>query len=79
MAAITLKLLTPSFNVQNIGAQASVPQLKLGIIVGTEGWLAPAQAPFLFNVELICTLSGGKPPFPTCVYFSLSNAWEVDC
>jgi hypothetical protein len=42
------------------------------IIAGWEGWFTPAQDPHSLNVEWKYILSGGKPPFPTCNYFTLN-------
>ena len=46
------------------------------INAGQEGWLAPAQSALLSTLNK-GTLSGGKPPFLTCIYLSLSYASEA--
>ena len=56
-------------NVLNMSAQASRNNLR-SQIASKEGRFTPAQLSDPFNVEPIGELSGGKPPFLTCMHFA---------
>jgi len=78
-----------SFRVQRAkGPALKVPDItQAQINAGQEGWFTPAEihhkATFLASLKVRCSwicrnVSGGKPPFLTCIYLSLSYVWELE-